>query len=91
MATPAQIRRQLFGAPAPRPGKPYDHVSKDRLWSEIERLRAQLRQAHSVATVGGDAIQTLGTEGTPAYRHLVGARQVLREVRALTEDKSTLR
>lgn len=87
MATPAQIRRQLFGAPAPRPAKPYDHVSKARLWSEVELLRAQLREAHRMATVAADSIDTLGTEGTPAYRQLASARQMMREVRALTEDK----
>lgn len=87
MATPTQIRRQLFGAPAPRPAKPYDHLTKATLWSEVERLRAQLREAHRMATVAVDSIDTLGTEGTPAYRQLTGARQMMREVRALTEEK----
>jgi hypothetical protein len=90
MATPAQIRRQLFGAPTPRPPKAYDHLTKATLWTEVERLRVQLREAHRVATVAANAIDTLGTEGTLAYRQLTGARQTLREVRALTEDKSQI-
>jgi hypothetical protein len=87
MATPAEIRRQLFGAPRPRAPKPYDHLSKAKLWAEAERLRAQLRGAHRMATVAADSIDTLGAEGTPAYRQLSGARQMLREVCALTEEK----
>jgi hypothetical protein len=91
MSNVATIRRQLFGAPKPRAPKPHDHLAKAALWAEVERLRAQLREAHRMTTVAVDSIDTLGTEGTPAYRQLTGARQMLREVRSLTEAKDVLR
>ena len=89
MSNVAAIRRQLFGSPvrSAKPAMPYDHMSKAALWSEVQALRAQLAEANRLATVARNAIGTEGTEGTPAYRMLAGARETLRGLAAATEAR----
>jgi hypothetical protein len=84
------IRARLIGAKPqlPRVPRPYDHLTKAAPWAEVERLRTQLREASRVATVGRNAITTIGHEGTAAFRPLTDARAVLREVCALVENRS---
>lgn len=93
MSNLTATRNRLFGTPAPRPRvtKPFDHLTKAALWTEVERLRAQLAAVDRVATVGRNSIQALGSEGTPAFRLLTDARAVLREVCALAERKDGLK
>lgn len=89
--TPAEIAASIRGPRSKRPAREHDRFSKEQLWAEIQKLRAQVESAASKANDLGRDLRQLGASPLPVARHqLIDASNRAYAVRDIARGQKPL-